>query len=123
MLGQWRGVTVIGVETGRAGLDLVSDLAACGDGFPTIVLGTVGAMEVKIVGPTGAVGEVDPDRVSFGRPDGGAGDRPVVGPGLEEDPVADLDQLLLGRDLDVTVGPGGLSLRFAPQSTSGCRNR
>jgi hypothetical protein len=102
VLGERGGVAVIGVYPGRAGQDLIGGLAPGGHWLPAVVLGEVRAVEVDVVGAPGVVPKPHMQGVTLGYPDDGSRDGPVVGPRLDVDAGAHLDQTLFDGDVDVT---------------------
>ena len=107
VLGQWGGVTVIGMQPGRSCDDLVSRLAAGWHRFPPILLGPMCPVEVDVVRVAGVVLEMDPEDVALRSPQDRGRHGPVVGPRLDMGARAHLDEALLDRDLDVTHRPWG----------------
>ena len=59
---------------------------------------------------SGAILEMDAQRVPFGGADDGRRHRPVVGPGLEQDAITHFDQPLFDRDLDLANDAGRLAI-------------
>ncbi len=89
---QRRGVAVVEVHPRRPRRELVGERVARGDDLEDAVhLGRVDPVEVDRVRVGAAVDEVDAQQVVLGRPDHGPRRAPVVGPGVEEDALCDLD--------------------------------
>jgi hypothetical protein len=91
MLGKWCGVTVIGMDTRRPGLDLVCCRTACGNRLPPVVLGAMGTVEVQTVGMCSAVFEMDPEQVTLVGADYWRRNSAVVGPRLKMDSGTNLE--------------------------------
>src|SRR5919109_1000396 len=97
---QRRGVAVVEVHAGRPGGELVGEVVArLHDLEDAIHARRMDAVEMDRVRVRAAVRELDAKEIALGGADDRARNRPVVGPGVEVDPLGDLDPAVVGSQV------------------------